>query len=516
MSESLSEADSLPSEDGPLFAYQKYYNSAGDKDEIDDLPEIKREEILAERAAQIERHEQDIILRRMVARTAAKKQQDEKKKRKASAADLEENQRKSSRQRTKLGGGRVGEADDAIEAYKRARTEKASRDEQRRKDAISRREREAARSPNDDDFSDADAEGESEVEWDNSRYRKRTPTPPKDDPPADLEDVQRARIGRDNFAQVCYTPGFEQAATNCYARVCIGPNRTTGQNEYRLCLIRGFTKGRPYAMVGTNGRPFPVETYLLAAHGKAEKQWTFLECSMSKFTDDEWRRYRVVMANDEKKLPTKGMIARKLTDINTLISHRFNEAEISEKMHKQDGLLRRINKVEEKTELEERKNRALEADDYDEVEAINEKLAAITPMKLAHGTSLMKTTTVHINREQERLAELNKRNEKINAENVRKAQLAEMKKRPTKKPVGNGLLVPTASGLDDLFDGSDISRSGTPVNGSRSFNGTPRAGTPVSLLKAATKDKKGIPTIRKAALDDEILANMDLGIEIEI
>ena len=100
-------------------------------------------------------------------------------------------------------------------------------------------------------------------------------------------------------------------------------------------------------------------------------------------------------------------------------------------------------------------------------------------------------------------------------------------------------------GMDDLFgDGSDISRSGTPVNGISTpqkragtplnglvtngketpvNGGTPRSGTPmnggpVSSFKPITKDKKGLPVIKKALLEDEVMKQkvMDLGIDIEI
>lgn len=159
-----------------------------------------------------------------------------KSKRKASVADLEEGQRKSSRQKTTLGGRKVGEASEAIEAYKRQREKKGRRDELRRRDMAAGE----AAPVKDEAPSDKDAEGESEVEWDN---RERSPSPPKDDPPADLRDIQRARVGRTNFAQVCFYPGFDEAISGCYARVNIGPNRDTGINEYRLCLIKSMSPG---------------------------------------------------------------------------------------------------------------------------------------------------------------------------------------------------------------------------------------------------------------------------------
>ena len=511
MSESDSDGESPPAgDDGPIFPYEKLYFSAKDKAEIESLPEIRRESILAERTAQLERHDQDVTLRRLLAARAKEEAKaSEKKKRKAGVADLEENQRKSSRQRTKLGGGKVGEADSAIEAYKRQRAEKGARDEQRRKDAAARKELGVRASP--DNNSDADAEGESETEWDDKKYKRRTPTPPRDEPIAELADIQRAKVGRDNFAQVCYYPGFEEAIKDCYVRVCLGPGRTPGVNEYRLCLIKGFDKGKPYAMTGSNGRPFPVDNYVLAAHGKAVRPWSFLECSMSRFGEEEWRRYRITMANEDCKLPTRRFVNGKLDQINALINHRFTDAEVTEKIKRQNALLDMINRVDDRRKIEERKEVAVKAGDEDVIASCDEELAALVPIKMAFNTTLVKPEHVHVNKEQERLAELNRRNQRLNAENVRKAQLAEMKTKKAKKHL--------APGVDDLFEGgSDISRAGTPVNGvSTPKNvGTPRSSTPVNLLRPITKDKKGIPTIRKAALDDELLASMDLGIDIEI
>jgi RNA polymerase-associated protein RTF1 len=123
-----------------------------------------------------------------------------------------------------------------MEAYKRQREEKGKRDELRRRDTNSKKKDRTSGSP-DGALSDQDANGESEVEWDDGK-RRRSLSAPKDDPPADIRDLQRARVGRSNFAQVCFYPGFEQAITNCYARVVIGANKETGQNEYRLCLIK--------------------------------------------------------------------------------------------------------------------------------------------------------------------------------------------------------------------------------------------------------------------------------------
>lgn len=219
---------------GPIFPYDKLYYSSKDKEEIMAMPEIQREQILSDRAQQVDRHNQDLALRRLLAsREREEARQAKKNKRKAGAADLEDGNRKSSRQKMTLGGRKVGETSAAIDAYKRQREQKGKRDELRRREPSVR---EKSRSK-EDKLSDDDAEGESEVEWDD---RERSPTPPKDDPPAELKDLQRARVGRSNFAQVCFYPGFDDAISGCYVRVNIGPNRDTGLNEYRICLIKSM------------------------------------------------------------------------------------------------------------------------------------------------------------------------------------------------------------------------------------------------------------------------------------
>jgi len=244
------------------------------------------------------------------------------------------------------------------------------------------------------------------------------------------------------------------------------------------------------------------------------------------------------MANEDLKMPTKSQINKKLEDINALISHRFSEAEISDKIMAQNVLLEKVTRAQEKEDLREKIAEAY-ADGKDELaEELENQLAAIIPMKLAFGTSLGTKETARVNPEQAKLAELNLRNQRLNNENVRKAQLAEMRARKAKKTL--------APGVDELFEGgSDISRAGTPLNGTPKLgpttgaaalgasisrtaspnplslaNGMPRSSTPVvsSHLKPVVvqQKKKGLPTIRKAAMDDEIIASMDLGIDIDI
>lgn len=564
---SESDSDTSPaadvSDDGQLFPYEKQFKSEKDKAEIMSMSEVQRESILAERAQLQERKLQDLHLRRLLqARENAESKAADKKKRKAGAADLEDTQRKSSRQKTTLGGRKVGESSDAMEAYKRQREQKGLRDEQRRREGEERRERKA-RGAVDDGFSDADADGESEVEWDEGKHKagRRSTSLPRDEQPADLKDFEHVRVGRDNFARVCFYPGFENAIKNCFARISIGIDKATGENIYRVAQIKSFTEGKPYAMEGPNGNPFVTNQYALVAVGKSEKEWPFLACSNSKFTDIEFERYKKTMVVENLLVPTKSFLISKVNDINQLINHRFTEEEIQQKLNRSGALKTKFASLERSTLLSRRKE-AEALGDEKTIAKLDAELATLEGPKLAFGTSMTKSpaepsstsTGTTSSSQQERLAALNRANRKANAEEIRKAQHAEKKADAiARKAIERGeavanpfarvktrakvhydvhsdTLAPPAArpALDELFEGGsrDASRAGTPLSvGSKT--GTPkRSGTPLLLVRngngnGAGEEKKGgvgfgLGLGRKRNMDDDVLAALDMGIDIEI
>ena len=247
---SESETEGLPAgevdDEGPIFPVDNKFYSEKDKAEIMSMSEVERESILAERAQLLERKQQDLTLRRLLqgyqAKEGDKSKSSDQKKRKAGAAEIEEVQRKSSRQKTTLGGRKVGETSDAMEAYKRQREQKGLRDEQRKREGEQRKERKRHGS-NDDGFSDADADGESDVDFHNNKPRTGhlSESVPRDEQPADLLDYNHVRLGRDNFGKVCFYPGFEDAIKQCFVRVSIGPDKANpGQNIYRVAQIKGM------------------------------------------------------------------------------------------------------------------------------------------------------------------------------------------------------------------------------------------------------------------------------------
>lgn len=227
MEESDSEADADGEEDDESNPYplEGKFRNEKDRAEILAMTEVQREELLAERAAEQERHLQDLQLRKLLAQRE-KDEEAAKRKRKAAAADLDDDRGKSSRPKTKQS--------ETLANYRKAREARGKELERQRLRGRRRSSSASGRSE-----SDRDAEGEEEVEWDD--YPKAAPK--KDDPPADLKDFNSVRIGRAGFAEVCFYPGFEDAIAGTYCRMNAGP-KEPGSDEfiYRLMMIKGKEK----------------------------------------------------------------------------------------------------------------------------------------------------------------------------------------------------------------------------------------------------------------------------------
>ena len=208
------------------YPIEGLFMSHAEKAEIMAMREVDREQILAERKEEKERMRQNALLRQLV--TNQENEEKKHKKRKASAADLEDGQRKTSRVRK--------ETSSALDTLKRARAEKSER--MRRRDENDRRKE---RSPS-FRIDDADASGDSDVEWAGPSKRKSRTPEVKEIPLAELRDVERVRVGRSRFAEVCFFPGFDEAITDCFVRINVGPDPDTRENVYRMAVIRGKLK----------------------------------------------------------------------------------------------------------------------------------------------------------------------------------------------------------------------------------------------------------------------------------
>ncbi|EFY92915.1 RNA polymerase II transcription elongation factor Rtf1p, putative [Metarhizium acridum CQMa 102] len=517
MDESDSDAEPAPrgggTDEDDKYPVDGKFTSEAERAEIMAMREVDRERILAERMDEVERQRQRRRLRQMIEET---ERRNLKKKRSADTAELEDGQRKASRQRTGKGN------ESAMDSLRRARAEKAKRKEDKTRGR---------------DYSPVRRDSDEEESGDDfSRARSRTPEKEqeKEAPPAELKDFERVRLGRNEFAQVCFTPGFESAITGCYIRIALGPHPETGVEQYRMAVIKGFTTSRPYALTGPQG-PFVTDQYVKAAHGKAVKEFPFIAASSGKFTDNELNRYQVTCANENVKLPTKSYLADKIDEINNLINHKWTSEEIKARLAKRNELKRRFDPTE-RERVGKLLDEAVARGDETKAQELQEELEQLGTQRLAFRTTLGSSRDMDGPRaatEQDRLAERNRENRRMNAELVRKAQLKEKARaREIEMALKRGEQVADdpsrrlrtkAKFVHDVNDTPQkLSANGSEA--STPANGTPKvAATKPEMLSHLAKlqeknysESNGVPGIHKPLMDDDLIGALDLDIDVEI
>lgn len=237
------------------------------------------------------------------------------------------------------------------------------------------------------------------------------------------------------------------------------------------------------------------------------------------------------MSDAGKPLPTKPFLQSKLDDINGVINHRFTDEELQEKLRRSGALQNRSAPIE-RSNITSRRRAAEERGDEAAVAKCDAELAALNGPKLRYGTFLIDPKAAPAApaqlTQQERLYELNLKNRKQNREDVRKAQLAERKAQRLAREAGienKFARVKTyAKTHHDVNDsltphrnqngGSrDVSRSVTPGPAPTSKKEEPQPEVPTSIKKFKAS---GMPVLGSRNMDDEIIASMDMGIDIEI
>lgn len=484
MSESDSETEApLPASEGPLFPVDGKFKDEAERARIMRLPEVERESFLADRSDEIQQAAQSAQLRRLMANRA---REDSQKKRKADLADEDED--KPAPKRTAK-----SKTSENIANYKRLREE--------RKEGRARgddRGNNSYRSPSRSDRgSDRDAENDSdEVQWDDRRR-----SPPRREPPPVKRDFEYIRVGRSNFSKICGYPGFEDAMIGCFCRVAIGPHPTTKQNQYRMTQIEGFTNGREYKMEAPNGRSFKTTQYVILAHGKAKKEWPFIACSDGIFEVPEYDRYLDTMQSESLRVPAKSFLDEKCQDIKNLLKRTWTDAEITQRLQKL-GWAPAPNGIEN-------------TDRASPIPSQPDQTTRVSPPKSSPsktGLPAVGSKAAGVQTQQERLAALNDRNRRANAEAIRKAQIEERKRAAQlQKALRNGeatvdlsTRVKTVSNMHDA--GSRASTPG-PVEKDKEING--QATMALNGMKPKLHTKKRM-------MDDEVLGGLDLGIDVDI
>ena len=244
------------------------------------------------------------------------------------------------------------------------------------------------------------------------------------------------------------------------------------------------------------------------------------------------------MEDTGKQLPTKRYLVQKMMNVEAMMHHTFTEAELQQKLSR-SGVLNKGSDDIERDAINRRRTIAVQIGDEAAIAKCDAEISALNGPKLLYGTSLVAPQSQlpaapTQPSQQDRLAELNIRNRKANREDVRKAQLAERKaERLAREAVqrGEALQNPFARVKTYAKTHHDVNQSLTPQRvgqqvGSRDIS---RSGTPASTNTPKQEEIKpvfpsapqlltasGMPMLGSRNMDDEIIASLDMGIDIEL
>tara|TARA_R110002003_G_scaffold70_31_gene6595 strand:+ start:9213 stop:10634 length:1422 start_codon:yes stop_codon:yes gene_type:complete len=456
--------------DVPYPLEGKYIDEA-DKRRILGLSQLEREEILGSRAEETNRAH-------FTAELARRAAQENNRKRKADSEEPDDAMRKSSRPKVQP------RKNDKLEAYKR---EREQRGQQRQRQDDRRNGRRRSSSDDRGAGSDVDADGESDVEWDDWPAEKA-----REEQPATIRDFESVRVGRGFFSEVCFYPGFEEAMTGTFGRVGVGQD-SQRRTLYKMAQIKGecpelryacayanvhvgFSTGKPYVFEGKNGKRIATDQYVVAQHGSVKKDYQFQFLSNQRFSDGELEIYKQSLSETNAKLPTQTFLQRKYDDLKALQNHYWTDADISA----------RIAKSKKYAHLLNRSN----ADSQPRI-ATQSEAAAQRVAELNRKTRLLEAERVKkALQEQQREKKIEQRREAARRKAEEEAKKAQAEADAKKQSLD----------VDALFDGDASSRATTPK--------------PQGEKKKS--ERKGLPTFRKPKMDDDIIASMDIGVDIEI
>lgn len=227
-------------------------------------------------------------------------------------------------------------------------------------------------------------------------------------------------------------------------------------------------------------------------------------------------------------MATQSKLASKVADINRLINHVFTPEEMTRKLRRQ-GVLDEDTNIIRRADLEREIKLAKSTGDDEKAEKLQKELDDMLNPKLSWGTSLIKPQTGNEKKlsEAERVHQINLRNQKLNYENVRRAQLEERKAaRKSAAAVARGEAAPdpfmrvrtVAKTHHDVSEKPKdaLASEATPTDTLKEAPKASKPVQPVASSGATSKKPKNGFMITYQKTDDEVIAAMDLDIDIEI
>lgn len=393
------------------------YKDEADREALDNMDEMEREQILFERMQEMDKYRERKYLQERM-----KQQQQQQQK---NVVGRIEPTRSSGRSKTGLKPAKK----DKLSELRKQRAQHSKRKSRREADyaeGSEDEEDEDDEEPEEEEEEDDDEEGFEEDYYDDydgtvawggpSKVKKKRSTEL-----AKLEDINRIKVGRTILTQYCFHSGFEDTIVDTFGKINLGMDRSTRQPIYRMVKIIDV-KSRPERAYKLGHSNFDI--FLTVSQNKDQKK----DFPMSIFSDspinqDEFDRYLKELNKTDEMIEFLDDVNSKFDELTKFYSKGLTDKDINDmiarkqKIQEKKGNISMYDAVNRKTNLLDRLKIAKQQGNLEKVQEIIEKLKDID--EILESQTSNQPTSKSLNT----MTLVNERNRKLNSTNIRKAEI---------------------------------------------------------------------------------------------
>ncbi|KAH9052380.1 plus-3-domain-containing protein [Lactarius vividus] len=456
--DSTSDADGPESEEENPYPLEGKYIDEYDRQRLLEMPEIEREEVLAQRLEELQRITDKRNLDQML---KAQK-----------AGDGDSIVKAAKRQHTIRGA--TKEKSRKLDELKAKRKAK---DERKRTRGSPKRDRSS--SPMEMETSDDEEDGQiTKFEQEEEKERKLFGMAHPNDEPMTLEDLNKVRLTRDSLAKHFLAPWFGDYVKGAYVRYLVGPDK------YRIYEIHQVQIHSKHYKINDN---ITCNLALELKYGSSID--VFPMDKLRRHTlQAELGRFKLTWEASRIKLPMKRELEKKTNQMAKLVSQPMTESDIAAMLRAKSQLQGESGKPQaanwaklERARLTQLRTLAVRRNDKAEVTVLDAQLADLAVESPPAPTDSTDASAL--------LAKVNERNRKANLEAIRRAELQEAERKRRERRLGT----PTA--LDPSARLRTVPRSTTPNPGGSpapDAHATPSTNSPqASAVPAQSPSKAG-------------------------
>lgn len=389
------------------------YKDEDDRDELLELDEMEREQILFERTQEMEKYNE----RKYLAQRMKQQKQTEKLKQR----QLEGKKTRSSN-RTKTTTSAKSSKLDKLSELRKQREQKTSRSRRRDEDFSGDEDEDEEEEEEDEGIEEDEDEDEEndyedgEVVWGSGKSKSKFKT--KSYEIAKYEDIIKIKIGRSILHKYCFYSDFNDTIVDTYGKINLGVDKKTKRPIYRMVQIIDIKNrpNKPYNLPG-----FKTDIYLLVSQNKnQQKEFPISIFSDSPISPEEFERYKFELSKTNEEFPYVDDVNEKYEQLQHLINRGVSDKdvnEIIERKKKLKGNIQAYDAVFEKAKILDKLTIAQQQNNAELVNKLNEELRNLEDVLINQ------TQQNAFSKSLSTMSKVNERNRKLNQENIRKAEL---------------------------------------------------------------------------------------------